>query len=88
MIYEYILSLLKPIVAHIVVEELIEESSPDLDFQVPILKKFKNDLFCIIPKVKINQLLTTFNNYFGDINLFVKLSEIFHYLSRYSLKIW
>ena len=51
------------IIALYVMDELLDTCIPKLPFQLPAVKKYVDDLFCIIPAGKDEEILTTFNNY-------------------------
>lgn len=61
-----------PIFGQIVVDDLIEES-----LLVADLKKFVDDLFCIVPEDKINDLVTVFNNYSEHIKFSYEVEQDF-----------
>ncbi|KAJ8976939.1 hypothetical protein NQ317_012224 [Molorchus minor] len=44
-------------------DDLIEDSLPKLDFQIPFLKKYVDDMILSIPQGGTEQLLQVFNNY-------------------------
>lgn len=66
-----------PIFGQIVVDDLIEESLLVADFRVSGLKKFVDDLFCIVQEDKINDLVTVFNNYSEHIKFSYEVEQDF-----------
>ncbi|KAJ8980862.1 hypothetical protein NQ317_008921 [Molorchus minor] len=52
-----------PIISQFVMDDLIEDSLPKLDFQIPFLKKYVDDMILSIPQGGTEQLLQMFNNY-------------------------
>ncbi|XP_025269727.1 uncharacterized protein LOC112639554 [Camponotus floridanus] len=54
---------LSPILADMVMEDLEMQCLNSLGFTVPTYYRFVDDVFAIVPRAKINEILTKFNNY-------------------------
>lgn len=54
---------LSPILADIVIDDLETQCLAILDFNVPTYYRYVDDVFAIVPKDKINDILDAFNNY-------------------------
>ncbi|GAB1867929.1 Reverse transcriptase domain-containing protein [Camponotus japonicus] len=54
---------LSPVLADMVMDDLETQCLSSLNFTVPIYYKFIDDVFAIVPRTKIDEILTTFNNY-------------------------
>lgn len=56
-------SILSPILAQYVMDDLIENCKTKLNFQFPFIKKYVDDIICSIPNNYIQETLNIFNNY-------------------------
>jgi len=56
-------SLLSPILADIVMDDLETASIRKLDFRLHVFYIYVDDIFMIIPKTKLDSILTFFNSY-------------------------
>jgi len=54
---------LSPILADMIVEDLETASIGKLDFNVHVFYRYVDDIFMIIPKAKVDMMLTSFNSY-------------------------
>lgn len=54
---------LSPILADMVLDDLESECLGKLDFNISVFYRYVDDILVIIPKDKINHVLTTFNSY-------------------------
>lgn len=54
---------LSPILADMVMDDLETQCLNSLDFIVPTYYRFVDDVFAIVPRTKIEKILTVFNNY-------------------------
>jgi hypothetical protein len=54
---------LSPIVSDLVMTDLIKNTMEKLEFRIPLILKYVDDLVLLIPKDKQDIILTTFNNY-------------------------
>lgn len=54
---------LSPILADIVTD-LEVHCLQNLDFEIPVFYRYVDDIFAIIPKTKLNQILKIFNDYY------------------------
>lgn len=52
-----------PIIAQYVMDELLDNCLQSLNFNVPMIKKYVDDIVCMIPSGKENEILSVFNNY-------------------------
>ncbi|XP_055527456.1 uncharacterized protein LOC129720071 [Wyeomyia smithii] len=66
---------LSPILADIVLESIIHNASSHLPFEVPILRKYVDDLFLIIPKDSIDTVLDTFNSQEDRIQFTIEIEQ-------------
>ncbi|XP_058840547.1 uncharacterized protein LOC131696034, partial [Topomyia yanbarensis] len=65
---------LSPILADIVMENLLQTSTKLLPFAIPVIRKYVDDLFLALPKDKIALTLDTFNAYNSNLQ-FTKEEE-------------
>jgi hypothetical protein len=54
---------LSPIIATIVMDELLDKVIPKLDFQLPFIKKYVDDICCAVPADKIEYTKEVFNSF-------------------------
>lgn len=54
---------LPPILAQYVMDDLLDIQIPKLPFRVPFLKKYVDDIVCMIPEGSLNTVLNIFNSY-------------------------
>ncbi|KMQ82308.1 hypothetical protein RF55_23426 [Lasius niger] len=54
---------LSPVLADMVMDDLETQRLSSLNFTVPIYYRFVDDVFAIVPRTKIDEIVTTFNNY-------------------------
>ncbi|XP_058449052.1 uncharacterized protein LOC131429013 [Malaya genurostris] len=54
---------LSPILADIVMENLLKTATRQLPFDIPVIRKYVDDLFMAIPKDKVQYTLDMFNSY-------------------------
>lgn len=54
---------LSSLLADIVMDDLETYCLNNLTFKVPVYYRYVDDIFMIVPRVKVDELLTTFNNY-------------------------
>ncbi|XP_055522514.1 uncharacterized protein LOC129716705 [Wyeomyia smithii] len=66
---------LSPILADIVLESIIHNALSHLPFEVPILRKYVDDLFLIIPKDSIDTVLDTFNSQEDRIQFTIEIEQ-------------
>ncbi|XP_058816722.1 uncharacterized protein LOC131680001 [Topomyia yanbarensis] len=66
---------LSPILADIIMENLLQTSIKRLPFTIPVIRKYVDDLFLALPKDKVQQTLDTFNAYNQHLQ-FTKEEEI------------
>lgn len=52
-----------PIIALYVMDELLDTCIPQLSFQLPFIKKYVDDLVCVVPEDKQDEILQVFNAY-------------------------
>ncbi|XP_058827799.1 uncharacterized protein LOC131687722 [Topomyia yanbarensis] len=71
---------LSPILADIIMENLLQTSIKRLPFTIPVIRKYVYDLFLALPKDKVQQTLDTFNAYNQHLQ-FTKEEEIDNKLS-------
>ncbi|XP_055543585.1 uncharacterized protein LOC129729127 [Wyeomyia smithii] len=58
---------LSPTVADLVMKALLDSVIAKLDFPIPVLRKYVDDLCLALPKDKVNDVLSTFNEYNSNI---------------------
>lgn len=63
------------IIALYVMDELLDSCIPKLPFQLPTVKKYVDDLLCIIPSGKHEEILTTFNSYNRHIQFTIEIED-------------
>lgn len=52
-----------PIVAQYVMDDLLEVCIPKLNFQLPFIKKYVDDIICAVPEGSTDEILNVFNSY-------------------------
>ena len=52
-----------PILAQYVMDELLDCCLSKLPFQIPIIKKYVDDMFCVVPRGTEDEILTVFNGF-------------------------
>lgn len=63
---------ISPIVADIVMEELLDTCIGKLSVRPKIIIKYVDDLFCVISENNIEEMLTTFNSFHSDIKFTIE----------------
>ncbi|XP_062533790.1 uncharacterized protein LOC134202820 [Armigeres subalbatus] len=66
---------LSPILADYVMEDLLDVAKQRLSFTIPILKKYVDDLFLVLPKTEVQNTLDVFNEYDQHIQFTVELEK-------------
>ncbi|EFN65030.1 hypothetical protein EAG_06186, partial [Camponotus floridanus] len=54
---------LSPILANMVMDDLESQCLNSLNFTIPIYYRFVDDVFAIVPRTRMDEILTNFNNY-------------------------
>src|SRR3978361_1736395 len=54
---------ISPIIAQYVMDELLDSCVPKLSYRIPLLKKYVDDIICVIPEGGDNEILDIFNGY-------------------------
>lgn len=68
-------SCISPSVADLVLDILIENTIKELDFHIPFVKKYVDDLIAIVPEDKIEAILDQFNKYNESIQFTIEVES-------------
>ncbi|XP_024872108.1 uncharacterized protein LOC112454769 [Temnothorax curvispinosus] len=66
---------LSPILADMVMEDLETKCLQMLSFPVPFFKRYVDDVFAIVPRLKVDEILTVFNNYHNRLKFTYELEK-------------
>ena len=63
---------ISPIASQYVMDDLLNDCIPRLDFQLPFIKKYVDDIITAVPGTKIDEILHTFNSYDNKIQFTIE----------------
>ncbi|XP_071653548.1 uncharacterized protein [Temnothorax longispinosus] len=66
---------LSPILADMVMEDLETKCLQMLSFPVPFFKRYVDDVFAIVPRLKVDEILKVFNNYHNRLKFTYELEK-------------
>lgn len=66
---------ISPILASYVMDDLLNRIIPTLTFKIFFIKKYVDDIILSLPRVNLNELLETFNNFDKHINFTLEIED-------------
>nr|CAI5863910.1 unnamed protein product [Callosobruchus analis] len=69
-------SSISPILVNFVLDDLVRSVLLDLNFNIPFIKRYVDDLLLALPEDKIDHVLTVFNSYNTNIHSLLKRKQL------------
>ncbi|XP_053691760.1 uncharacterized protein LOC128740250 [Sabethes cyaneus] len=66
---------ISPTVADLVMEMLLENVIKEIRYEIPVIKKYVDDLFLVLPADKVEEVLGTFNQYNSNLQFTCEIEQ-------------